>query len=146
MTSHTTRKAREGEIDGESYNFIDKDTFANMIKANEFIEYTHIYDNFYGSSYKELINNDKHDKITVFDIDVEGAKNIQANKALKTNFLFILPPSKEVLEERLKGRGSETEESLKKRLNHCETECEKAKKSGVYREEDFMVMHNFDSY
>lgn len=113
--SHTTREPRTGEIDGVNYHFTDKDTFEEMIKNNEFIEWAEVYGNLYGTSMKvinEILNSGND---VLLDIDTQGAKNI---KTIYTDsvLIFIIPPSIEELRRRLINR-KEEDNVIKKRLS-----------------------------
>ena len=103
--SHTTRKPRINEIQDEDYHFVDNDKFESLIKKNEFIEYAKVFNHFYGSTKTPVINNLKSGKNVVFDIDWQGAEQIK-NKKLEYKLItfFVLPPSKEVLFDRLSNR------------------------------------------
>ena len=118
--SATSRKRREGEIDGKHYNFFTKEKFKELIKEKKFIEYSEHFDNFYGTLYSEIINAHKNKKIPLLEIEVDGAKNVvqevRKGDKYKVVTIFIQPPSKEVLIERLNERGSETEEEILKRI------------------------------
>ena len=118
--SATSRKRREGEIDGKHYNFFTKEKFKELIKEKKFIEYSEHFDNFYGTLYSEIINAHKNKKIPLLEIEVDGAKNVvqevRKGDKYKVVTIFIQPPSKEVLIERLNERGSETKEEILKRI------------------------------
>tara|TARA_Y100000816_G_scaffold12273_1_gene8056 strand:+ start:103 stop:732 length:630 start_codon:yes stop_codon:yes gene_type:complete len=103
--SHTTRTPRLNEIDGIDYFFIDKSQFQNLINKNEFLEFAEVFKNYYGTSKKNII--DKLDKgiNVLFDIDWQGTEQIIKRKLnYKLISIFILPPSKKVLYERLSSR------------------------------------------
>ncbi|WP_075520366.1 guanylate kinase, partial [Candidatus Pelagibacter communis] len=103
--SHTTRTPRLNEIDGIDYFFIDKTQFQNLINKNEFLEFAEVFKNYYGTSKKNII--DKLDKgiNVLFDIDWQGTEQIIKRKLnYKLISIFILPPSKKVLYERLSSR------------------------------------------
>lgn len=114
--STTTRKIREGEIPGKNYNYVSREEFLGMIKDDAFMEYAEFCDNLYGTPEKAVFNNLEKGLDVILEIETEGAMKIKA-KYPEANFIFILPPSREELERRIKGRGSETEESLRKRLD-----------------------------
>jgi len=103
--SHTTRKPRINEIQGEDYHFVDNDKFKNLIKKDEFLEYAKVFNHFYGSTKTPVINNLKNGKNVIFDIDWQGAEQIK-NKKLEYKLItfFVLPPSKKVLFDRLSNR------------------------------------------
>ena len=103
--SHTTRQPRPNELDKKDYYFISEDNFKRLIQNEEFLEYAKVFDNFYGTSRTPVIDNLNKGKNVLFDIDWQGADQIK-NKKLdyKLMTFFILPPSKEVLFERLSNR------------------------------------------
>ena len=103
--SHTTRQPRPNEVDKKDYYFISEDNFKRLIQNEEFLEYAKVFDNFYGTSRTPVIDNLNKGKNVLFDIDWQGADQIK-NKKLDYKLItfFILPPSKEVLFERLSNR------------------------------------------
>ena len=103
--SHTTRKPRANEVQGKDYYFVDNSEFENLIKKNEFLEYAEVFNHLYGTTKTPVINNLKNGKNVIFDIDWQGAEQIK-NKKLKYKLItfFVLPPSKEVLFNRLSNR------------------------------------------
>ena len=103
--SHTTRKPRINEIQDEDYHFVDNDKFKNLINEDEFLEYAKVFNHFYGTTKTPVINNLKNGKNVIFDIDWQGAEQIK-NKKLEYKLitLFVLPPSKKVLFDRLSNR------------------------------------------
>ena len=104
-TSHTTRKSRINEIQGEDYHFVNNDEFKDLIKKNEFLEYAEVFNHFYGTTKTPVINNLKNGKNVIFDIDWQGTEQIK-NKKLEYKLItfFVLPPSKKVLFDRLSNR------------------------------------------
>ncbi len=126
--SATTRPKRENEIDGKDYYFISKDEFKRKIENNEFIEWEEVYEGlFYGTLKSEITRLHEQKKHVLFDIDVEGGLNIKKLYGEKALTIFVMPPSIEDLENRLKQRKTESEESLKKRIGKAKQEIEKAK-------------------
>ena len=103
--SHTTRQPRPNEVDKKDYYFISEGNFKRLIQNEEFLEYAKVFDNFYGTSRTPVIDNLNKGKNVLFDIDWQGADQIK-NKKLDYKLItfFILPPSKEVLFERLSNR------------------------------------------
>jgi guanylate kinase len=103
--SHTTRKPRINEIQDKDYHFVDNNEFKNLIKKGEFLEYAKVFNHLYGSTKTPVINNLKNGKNVIFDIDWQGAEQIK-NKKLEYKLItfFVLPPSKEVLFNRLSNR------------------------------------------
>ena len=103
--SHATRKPRTKEVNGKDYIFISNKNFEELITKNEFLEYAKVFDNLYGSSKKNVINNLKNGKNVIFDIDWQGTSQIKKKKlSFKLITFFILPPSKQVLFDRLSNR------------------------------------------
>lgn len=119
--SATTRAMREGEIDGVHYHFLSVDDFKEKIENGEVLEYTEYCGNFYGTLKKSVSDLLKQGKDAVLKIEVEGAMNIR-KKFADACLVFILPPSLEVLENRLRGRGTETEEKILERTAQAKTE------------------------
>jgi len=103
--SHTTRKPRQNEISGKDYFFINDQNFEDLIKKGEFLEYAKVFNNFYGTAFKPVKENLDKGKNVIFDIDWQGTKQIK-DKKLKYKLItfFVLPPSKEVLFNRLSNR------------------------------------------
>ncbi len=103
--SHTTRKPRQNETSGKDYFFINDQKFEDLIKKGEFLEYAKVFNNFYGSAFKPVKENLDKGKNVIFDIDWQGTKQIK-DKKLKYKLItfFVLPPSKEVLFNRLSNR------------------------------------------
>jgi guanylate kinase len=116
--SMTTRLPREGEVDGVNYYFTDEDEFRRIIEERGFLEYAQVYGNYYGTPKMEVMDMMNEGIDVVLEIDIQGA--MQIKKAYpEAVFIFILPPSMEELRKRITGRGSETEESLKRRLGEA---------------------------
>jgi len=103
--SHTTRTPRSNEIDGIDYFFVNINQFQQLINKNEFLEYAKVFENYYGTSKKNIIDKLNQGKNVIFDIDWQGTEQIIKRKLeYKLITIFILPPSKEVLYERLSNR------------------------------------------
>ncbi|PVZ96612.1 hypothetical protein BB558_007467 [Smittium angustum] len=129
--SHTTRSPRSGEIDGVDYHFVTKDQFLAGVANGEFIENAEFSGNYYGTSIKAVENVKNKGKVCILDIETEGVKQVK-NTNLDARYIFISPPSFEELRKRLLGRQTETEESIKKRLDTAAKEFEYAKQPGAY--------------
>ena len=114
--SHTTRKARPNEVNGVDYHFVSKDEFKKMIDSGDFYEYAKIFDNYYGTSKKSIQELMKNNFDILFDIDWQGTQQLSKFKELKLLKIFILPPSKEELEKRLKSRNQDNTSTIQKRL------------------------------
>ncbi len=119
--SATTRKPRAGEINGQNYYFLDKAVFERMIDQGELLEWAEVYGNYYGTPLKRIQDKLAAGQDILLEIDTQGAMNVQ-RKFPEGVYIFILPPSLKELERRIRGRGSETEESLQKRLGAAKAE------------------------
>lgn len=114
--SHTTRAPRRGEKNGRDYHFITKQEFKDKIDRGEFVEWAENYGNFYGTSFQEIRYSLDKDMDILLDVDPRGARAIK-EKYTNGTFVFILPPSIDILRKRLTGRGSEKDDMIKIRLN-----------------------------
>ncbi len=119
--SATTRAPREGEVDGVHYRFLQRDAFEALIAENAFLEHAEYCENYYGTLIAPIEENLSQGRHVILEIEVQGAMQV---KALRPDavFLFIAPPSVETLRERLRGRGTETEEVIAKRVAQAEAE------------------------
>ncbi|WP_031387770.1 guanylate kinase [Desulfonatronum thiodismutans] len=123
--SYTTRAPRTGEENGREYHFVDAETFIRLRDAGELAEWAEVHGNFYGTSRPVVQTMLDQGRDVLFDIDVQGSR--QLRQAFDQGaFVFLFPPSMRVLEQRLRGRGTETEESLTKRLANARRELEQA--------------------
>ncbi len=125
--SATTRKPRPGEVDGESYYFLDEDTFRSMIDNHEFIEWACFCQNYYGTPRKKVEELLEAGKDVILEIEVQGAMQVKS-KFPEGVYIFVMPPSLEELERRLSGRGTETPEVVKERLKTAVWECSNIEK------------------
>lgn len=123
--SCTTRKPREGEVDGKDYHFITQKQFEEKLKNNEFLEHVEFLQNSYGTLKSEIEANQSNGKHVLLVIDTEGAKQIK--KQIKACFIFLLPPTLEELENRLQKRKSESIESLKNKIALAQKEIKEIK-------------------
>ena len=119
--SCTTRKPRKGEVDKVNYFFINNEKFNEMIRNNQFLEYARVYDNCYGTPEGYVNENLNKGIDIVLEIDIQGALNVK-KKCPDGVFIFVLPPSMEELKQRIIKRGSETEETFKKRFTSAYNE------------------------
>ena len=125
----TTRAPRPGEVDGVDYYFVDKETFLKRIKENKFLEWAEFVGNYYGTPRDKVEEQLDQGKEVVLEIEVEGA--LQVRKQMKDAvFIFLVPPGKKALYERLKLRGTDTLEMIDKRMNKAESE--------------FLLAHKYD--
>ncbi len=121
--SATNRAKRAHETDGKDYYFLSTEEFQRLVGEGAFLEYEEVYDNqYYGTLKKEVERLWQLGKCIIFDVDVKGALNIQKAYPTEALSIFIKPPSKEVLMERLKNRKTETPESLNKRIARASEE------------------------
>jgi guanylate kinase len=107
--SHTTRKPRGSEIDGEDYHYVEPEVFKQMIADDRFLEWEEVHNNYYGTSREEVLPRLEQGVDVLLDIDVQGADRVRASYP-EAHSIFILPPSYEVLEKRLRHRGDEEKE------------------------------------
>ena len=119
--SCTTRAPRPGEVDGKDYAFMTDEQFQTLRKQGHFAEWAEVHGHFYGTPLHATLETLASGRDLLFDIDVQGAAQLKSTLS-QAYFIFILPPSKAVLEERLRGRGSETEETLAQRLANARGE------------------------
>ncbi|MEG4276777.1 guanylate kinase [Microcoleus sp. MON1_C1] len=123
--SVTTRSPREGEIEGQHYYFVSRSRFEQMVEAGELAEWAEFAGNFYGTPYFGLKQGIREGKWVILEIELEGARQIRNNfpQALR---IFILPPSWEELERRLRSRGQDSEIAIARRLLRAKEEIEAA--------------------
>ncbi len=133
--SATTRLPRNGEEDGKSYFFLTKEKFQNMIKENEFLEYAKVYDNYYGTPQKYVMEEIKKGNNVLLEIDIQGALQVK-EKFSQGVFIFIIPPSMAELKKRITNRGTESEDSLKKRFKSAIDEI------GYVRQYDYCIVND----
>ncbi len=122
--SYTTREPREGEINGRDYFFVSLDEFKAMVAAGAFLEWAPVHSHFYGTSCSQVEKELDEGRDIILEIDVQGASNVR-RVAPSSVTIFILPPSFEVLKERLMRRGTEDEEDLRLRLHNARAEVER---------------------
>lgn len=113
--SHTTRQPRQGEADGRDYHFVDHATFLGMIEADAFLEWAKVHDNYYGTSRGEVFPRLEQGVDVLLDIDVQGAEQVVA-RCPEAHSIFVLPPSYEVLEGRLRARALDDDSTIARRL------------------------------
>ncbi len=136
--SATTRKPREGEKEGENYYFLNQEKFEKMIEQNLFLEWAQFAGNYYGTPLSSVNEKIKKGFTVLLEIEVEGAKQIK-EKFPNSLSIFLLPPDKAELERRIRNRGTEEEEAIKKRLSRANYEISASNKF------DFaLINHNVD--
>ncbi|KMO87904.1 guanylate kinase [Megasphaera cerevisiae DSM 20462] len=121
--SMTTRSPRTGEINGVNYYFTNDDNFKKLLTQDAFLEYAKVYDHYYGTPREyvyTLLNEGKH---VMLEIDIQGAMQVKKTYP-KGIFMYIVPPSKAVLEHRLRGRHTDTDEVIAARLSRARTELD----------------------
>ena len=120
--STTTRKKRPNEKSGEDYIFVSTEEFKKMLSNNNFIEYANVFDNYYGTVKSVVDNKINNGEDLIFDIDWQGAQQLREKMRENVVSIFILPPSKKELERRLKSRGQDSDEVVKKRMDGASAE------------------------
>lgn len=136
--SHTTRQPRIGEIHGQHYYFVNKETFNNMIKKGEFLEQAEVFDNFYGTSQASVDNLLERGTDVILEIDWQGALQVRKIRP-DAKMIFILPPDRQALRQRLSNRGQDSQEVIEKRLAGSVKEMQQ------YLYFDYVVINdNFD--
>lgn len=127
----TTRNPRNGEENGREYHFVSREEFVEGIEKGKFLEHAEFSGNLYGTSFKAVQDVQTAGKICILDIEMQGVKNVK-NSDLKARFVFIKPPSLESLEQRLRSRNTDSEESILKRLAIAKEELLYAETPGVH--------------
>ena len=133
--SHTTRNMRRGERNGVNYNFVDKIEFQSMIEAGDFLEYAEVFGNFYGTSSSWVKNTLSDGKDVILEIDWQGAEQVR-RLIPETVGIFILPPSRDILRERLTTRGQDKDEVIDARMAEAKAEI------SHYSEADYLVIND----
>ena len=133
--SYTSRRAREGEMDGVDYNFVTKERFEAMAGAGEFLEWADVFGNLYGTSAGDTDRILKSGSDLVLVIDVQGARRVRS-RGIETTAVFVMPPSFSVLEDRLRGRSKDSEEAIQRRLEIARDEV------AAFAEYDYVVVND----
>jgi guanylate kinase len=133
--SYTTRRPRPNEIPGRDYHFVSPDRFQEMISNHEFLEYAQVFDNWYGTGVRTVQEALSNGEQLLLEIDWQGASQVRLRipEALS---IFILPPSREALEQRLRGRSTDTDEVIQRRLRDA------AEDLSHWREFDYVVIND----
>ncbi|NOZ10387.1 MAG: guanylate kinase [Gammaproteobacteria bacterium] len=113
--SHTTRAPRPGEQDGQDYFFVDRQTFQSMVNAGQFLEYALVFDHYYGTAKKAIEEKIAAGRTVLLDIDWQGARSVRQQMP-GARSVYILPPSRQVLEDRLRSRGQDSDEVITRRM------------------------------
>ena len=133
--SHSTRAIRPGEVNSKAYHFVALEEFSRMVDAGEFLEHARVFDNCYGTaraSVEALLTSGKH---VILEIDWQGARQVKAEKP-ETVSIFILPPSREELEQRLRLRGTDDESTIKRRMRDADREM------SHYNDAEYLVIND----
>lgn len=133
--SYTTRKMRPGEVDGVNYNFVDQARFQEMVVNEVFLEHAQVFDNYYGTSRDWVEQQLREGVDVILEIDWQGARQVRPRMPGSVG-IFILPPSREALEQRLHGRGQDSEEVIQRRFRDAVTDM------AHYNEYDYVVIND----
>lgn len=133
--SHTTRAKREGEIDGQDYHFVEKDAFVAMVEQAAFLEHAQVFDNYYGTAIANIEDKLNKGEDVILEIDWQGAAQVRKQLPYAVN-IFILPPSQQALEERLRGRGQDSDDIIARRMRDAKSE------TSHYSEYDYLVVND----
>jgi guanylate kinase len=133
--SYTTRRPRGHEINGEAYHFIDREDFERRLEAGEFLEWADVFGNYYGTHSEALKAARKQGKDLVLDIDVQGAAQLK-KRIPDAVSIFVLPPSREILEQRLRTRSQDDEQVIRRRL------ADAAREIRNYSLYDYVLVNN----
>ncbi len=136
--SHATRSKRAGEIDAKDYHFVSIAQFEQMVADDEFLEHARVFDNYYGTSQKSVEDVQAEGKHVILEIDWQGARQIK-QKIPQTIPIYILPPSREILRERLTDRATDAAEIIERRMAAADEEM------SHYSDAEFLVVNdNFE--
>ena len=133
--SATTRKPRDGEVDGREYYFLSVDEFKRWIAEEKFLEFAEVHGNFYGTPLNKITERLNRGEDILLEIDVQGALNVK-QKFPEGIYIFMLPPSLDELKRRIEGRGSETPETLARRMKNAVAEIQ------IGHEYDYAVVND----
>ena len=133
--SHTTRAMRPGERDGIDYHFVDVDRFRSMVESGQFLEHAQVFDNFYGTAQASVEATLAQGLDVVLEIDWQGARQVRERIPAAVS-VFILPPSRQALEQRLRGRGQDSDEIIARRMRDARSETEH------YAEYDYLLIND----
>jgi guanylate kinase len=133
--SYTSRPARPGERDGVDYHFISREEFQRRINASEFLEWADVFGNYYGTALGDVERMVAEGQDVVLVIDVQGARQVKA-RGVDHTAIFVMPPSFEVLEKRLRGRSKDSEEQMQRRLDTARGEA------SSYVDYDYVVVND----
>lgn len=133
--SHTTREKRPGEVEGEHYHYVSREQFEQMIDSDQFLEYADVFGNYYGTSMHSVNSALEQGLDIILEIDWQGAGQVR-KKLEEVTSIFILPPSRNTLIERLRIRGQDSEEVIEKRTAEAVLEMRQ------YHRADFLIIND----
>jgi guanylate kinase len=133
--SYTTRPQRNGEVEGKDYHFVDFKDFLQKVEDGSFLEHAKVFDNYYGTDRQEVLNQLDQGYDVILEIDWQGARQIRAGMS-DTISIFILPPSEDVLHQRLMDRGQDDEEVIQRRMRDAKAQI------SHYSEFDYLVVND----
>ncbi|XSG85118.1 MAG: guanylate kinase [Methylohalobius sp. ZOD2] len=133
--SYTTRSMRPGEVDGKDYCFVTREHFETMLAEDAFLEYARVFDNYYGTSRAQVQENLARGLDVILEIDWQGARQVR-EKLPDSRSVFILPPARDILEERLRGRGQDRPDIIARRMRDARAEI------SHYGEYDYLVVND----
>jgi guanylate kinase len=133
--SYTTRKPRANEIDGRDYHFIAADRFQEMVDRGEFLEHAQVFDNFYGTGVQAVRDALSSGGLVLLEIDWQGARQVR-ERLPEARTIFILPPARQALEQRLRARSTDSEAVIQRRLQDARRDI------GHWTEFDFVVIND----
>jgi guanylate kinase len=128
--SVTTRSPRAGEVDGKHYYFMSRNKFEQLVAQGEFLEWAEFAGNYYGTPRQAVMQQIRSDKTVVLEIELEGARQIRSSFPSALS-IFILPPSMEELEKRIRGRAQDADDAISRRLHHAQQEVDAASEFDV---------------
>ena len=134
--STTTRDPRVGEENGVDYYFVSKEEFERDIENDGFLEYAKVYDNYYGTSLKPIMNALNEGKLVIFDIDVQGHEIVREKLDSIVTSVFITTPNLSILDERLTSRNTDSKEIIEKRIKNAKNEVE------FFQEYDYLIIND----
>ncbi|MCW8854646.1 MAG: guanylate kinase [Gammaproteobacteria bacterium] len=133
--SHTTRAMRDGEQDGVDYHFLDKNRFLSMVEHSAFLEHAKVFDNYYGTSQQHVEQQLLSGKSVILEIDWQGARQVR-RLMQESQSIFIVPPSRDALRERLQNRGQDADDIIDRRMQDAVNEM------SHYAEFDYLIVND----
>src|SRR5450631_343189 len=133
--SYTTRASRPNEVDGRDYHFVTQSRFAEMVARNEFLEHAQVFDNFYGTAFCAVQSALREGQLLLLEIDWQGARQVRARLPAARS-IFVLPPTRRALEERLQARSTDSQAVIQRRLRDA------AHDLGHWTEFDYVVIND----